>query len=60
MVVGENSLKISANQFLRFGIDSVLKIFPQRMNQLSIQLIIDKAVNRTTLPTPGLLLTDPV
>ena len=32
MVGGEHSLKISAPQLLRFGIDSVLKILSKRIN----------------------------
>ena len=34
MVGGEHSLKISAPQLLRFGIDRVLKIMNERINQL--------------------------
>ena len=39
MVESEYSLKIAAPQLLRFGIDSVLKIFPQRLTQWIIKLI---------------------
>ena len=51
---GEHSLKISAPQLLRFGIDSALNIFPQTIAQL-LTYLNDKAVYRTAPATPGLL-----
>ena len=39
MVGGEHSLKMSASQLLRFGIDSVLKILNKRITQLINQSI---------------------
>ena len=50
-VGGEHSLKISAPQFWRFGIDSFLKILNERMTEI----MNDKAVYRTASATPGLL-----
>ena len=55
MVVGEHSLKTLAPQLLRFGVDRVLKIFSQRMNELINELINYKFDYRTALATPGLL-----
>ena len=58
MVGGEHSLKISAPQLLRFGIDSVLKILNERMtfNESINEIINHKAVYRTAPATLGLLL----
>ena len=47
----EHSLKISALQLFRFGIDSVLNIFPQTMSDS----LNDEAVYRKAPATPGLL-----
>ena len=55
MVGAEHSLKISAPQLLWFGIDSALNIFPQTIDQ-SLTYHNDKAVYRTALATPGLLI----
>ena len=52
----EHSLKISAPQLLRFGIDSVLKILNERMTQLINELMNDGGVYRTAPATPGLLI----
>ena len=51
MVGGEHSLKISAPQLLRFGIDIVLKI----MNEGMISSMSDGGDCRTAPATPGLL-----
>ena len=53
MVGGEHSLKISAPQLLRFGIDSVLKILNKKMTQW---INYDKGVYRIAPATPGLLI----
>ena len=53
MVGGQHSLKISAPQPIRFGIDSVLKILNKRITQL----MNHKGVYRTAAGTPGLLIT---
>ena len=61
MVRGEHSLKSSAPQLLRFGLDSVLKILNTKDDQLN-QLMNEwmhewqKCVYRTALATPGLLI----
>ena len=52
---GEHSLKMSAPQLLRFGIDSVLKILNERITQSVNQSVNDEGVYRTALATPGLL-----
>ena len=54
MVGGEPSLKLSALLLLRFGKDSVWKIFPQRMTQLTN----DGGVCRTAPATPGFLIIE--
>ena len=51
MVGFEHSLKISAPQFLRFGIDSVLKILNERITES----VSNKGDCRTAPVTPGLL-----
>ena len=51
---GEHSLKISALLLVRFGKDSVWKIFPYRMTQV----IIDGGVCRTAPATPGLIVSE--
>ena len=56
MVGGEHSLKISAPNLLRFGIDRVLKILNQKISQLIIQLMINGGDCRTAPATPGLLM----
>ena len=53
MVGVEHSLKISAPQLLRFGIDSVLKILNERMTYS----VNDEGVYRSAPATPGLLKT---
>ena len=49
MVGGEHSLKISAPQLLWFGIDSVLKIFPETMTELINQLVTEVIVEQPRL-----------
>ena len=56
MVGGEHSLKISAPQLLRFGIDSVLKTLNKRITDLINELMSDKGDCRTAPATPGLLI----
>ena len=51
---GEYSLKISALQLLRFGIDSDLKILNERMTESMNEWINDEGVYRTA---PDLLIT---
>ena len=55
MVGGEHSLKISAPQLLKFGIDSVLKILNERITHSMNQLIRNGGDCRTAPATPGLL-----
>ena len=57
MVGGEHSLKISAPQLLRFGLDSVLKIVNKRITDLINESVSYKGVCRTARATPGLLIT---
>ena len=57
MVGGEHSLKISALQLLRFGIDSVLKILNERITDSINQLMSNGGDCRTALATPGVLNT---
>ena len=42
MVGDEHSLKISAPKLLRFGIESVLKILHEGMNELITKLLIEQ------------------
>ena len=53
MVGGESSLKISAPQLLRFGIDSVLMMLNKRMTQLISELIHYKGIYKTAPETRG-------
>ena len=53
MVGGEHSLKISAPQLLRFGMDSVLKILNERITQLVNELMNEGGVYRIAPATPG-------
>ena len=55
MVGGKHSLKISAPQLLRFGIDRVLKNVNERITLLLNQSMNDAGVYRTAPATPGLL-----
>ena len=48
MMGDENSLKMSAPQLFRFGIDSVLKILNLRMTESIIWLINDQGVCRNS------------
>ena len=57
LVGGEHSLKISAPQILRFGIDSFLNILNERITQLINEWINYEGVYRTAPATPGLLTT---
>ena len=60
MVGGEHSLKITAPKLLWFGIDSVLKILNERINDSCLyKLINHKGVYRTDPAKPGLLITSP-
>ena len=54
MVGGEHSLKISAPNLLRFGMDSVLEILNKRITYQMNELIINEGVYRTALATRGL------
>ena len=51
MMGGEHSLKISAPQLLRFGIDSVLKIMNERITYLINQSMSDGGDCRIALAT---------
>ena len=54
-VGGEHFLKIIAPKLFRFEIDSILKIFSQRVSQLINQSMNYKGVCGTAPATPGLL-----
>ena len=54
---GEYSLKISALQLLRFGMDSFLKILNKSMIDWINCLISHKGVYKTAPATPGLFIT---
>ena len=57
MVKGKHFLKISALQFFRFGIDSVLKILNKRITESMHELINDGGDCITASATLGLLST---
>ena len=52
---GENYLKNSGPQLIRFGSEGILKIWRKRMSYIDIQLMNDKGVCGTDPATPGLL-----